>query len=73
MHIVVHSHPPKPRPPVKRTSNTLGNAPETETASRVNVLHMHHSLLRRVQGDLELHLGLAEGHEMYATIDSRIF
>ena len=42
-------------------------------ASRVNLLHMHLSPLRRVQCDLELHLGLAEVYEMYATTDSRIF
>ena len=58
---------------VNRILDALENAPETETASRVNLLRMRLSPLRRVQRDLELHLGLAEGYEMYAATDSGIF
>ncbi|KAH8983906.1 guanine nucleotide binding protein, alpha subunit [Lactarius hatsudake] len=41
--------------------DALENAPET--AVRVNLLRMRLSPLRRVQRDLETHLGLAEGEE----------
>lgn len=51
--------------------DALENAPET--ASRVNLLRMRLSPLRRVQHDLELHLGLAEGEEVHAGTDAGIF
>jgi hypothetical protein len=46
---------------INRILNAPENALETETASQVNLLRMRLSLLRRVQRDLKLHLGLAEG------------
>jgi guanine nucleotide-binding protein subunit alpha len=51
--------------------DALENAPET--ASRVNLLRMRLSPLRRVQRDLESHLGLAEGEEVHAATDAGIF
>ena len=58
---------------VNRILDALENATKTETANRVNLLRMRLSPLRRVQRDLELHLGLAEGYEMYAAADAGIF
>jgi hypothetical protein len=53
--------------------SALDSAPETETASRVNLLRMRLSPLRRVQRDLETHLGLAGGDEVHAAADSGVF
>src|SRR5882757_5583276 len=50
----------------------LESAPETETASRMNLLRMRLSPLRRVQRDLETHLGLAGGDEVHAAADSGV-
>lgn len=50
--------------------DALENAPET--AVRVNLLRMRLSPLRRVQRDLESHLGLAEGEEVHAAADTGI-
>jgi guanine nucleotide-binding protein subunit alpha len=47
--------------------DALEHAPET--ASRMSLLRMRLSPLRRVQHDLELHLGLAEGEEVHAAAD----
>jgi hypothetical protein len=58
---------------VNRILHALENAPETETASRVNLLRMRLSPLRRVQRDLETHLGLAGGDEVHAAADSGVF
>jgi hypothetical protein len=57
---------------VNRILDALENAPETETASRVNLLRMRLSPLRRVQRDLETHLGLAAGDEVHAAADSGV-
>jgi guanine nucleotide-binding protein alpha-1 subunit len=51
--------------------DALENAPET--ASRMNLLRMRLSPLRRVQHDLETHLGLAEGEEVHAASEAGIF
>jgi guanine nucleotide-binding protein subunit alpha len=48
---------------VNKIFDTLENAPEI--ASRVSLLRMRLSPLRRVQYDLEKHLGLAEGEEVH--------
>jgi guanine nucleotide-binding protein subunit alpha len=58
---------------VNRILDVLGGVPETETVSRVNLLRMRLSPLRRVQRDLETHLGLAEGDEVHAAADTGIF
>ena len=50
--------------------DALGHAPET--ASRVSLLRMRLSPLRRVQHDLEAHLGLAEGEEVHAATDAGV-
>lgn len=50
--------------------DALENAPET--AVRINLLRMRLSPLRRVQRDLEAHLGLAEGEEVHAASDAGI-
>ena len=54
-----------------RSVNTILDALEnaSETASRMNLLRMRLSPLRRVQHDLEMHLGLAEGEEVHAAAD----
>jgi glucose-6-phosphate dehydrogenase assembly protein OpcA len=57
---------------VNRILDALENAPETEMASRVNQLRMRLSSLRRVQRDLETHLGLTGGGEMHAAADSEV-
>lgn len=51
--------------------DALENA--SETASRMNLLRMRLSPLRRVQHDLEKHLGLAEGEEVHAAADIGVF
>ena len=51
--------------------DALENAPET--VARVNLLRMRLSPLRRVQRDLESHLGLAEGEEVHAASETGIF
>jgi guanine nucleotide-binding protein subunit alpha len=56
---------------VNRILDALENAPET--ASRVNLLRMRLSPLRRVQHDLKTHLGLAEGEEVHAAAGTGIF
>jgi len=58
---------------VNRILDVLESVPETETVSRVNLLRMRLSPLRRVQRDLEMHLGLAEGEEVHAVADTGIF
>jgi hypothetical protein len=58
---------------VNRILAVLENVPETETAGRVNLLRMRLSPLRRVQRDLEMHLGLAEGDELHAAADTGVF
>jgi len=58
---------------VNRILGALENAPETEAACRVNLLRMRLSPLRRVQCDLETHLGLAGHDEVHAAADSGIF
>lgn len=58
---------------VNRILDALDNTPETETDSRVNLLRMRLSPLRRVQRDLETHLGLAGGDEVYAAADTGVF
>lgn len=55
---------------VNRILDALENVPET--ASRVNLLRMRLSPLRRVQHDLEMHLGLAAGDEVHAATDAGI-
>jgi hypothetical protein len=55
---------------VNRILDALDSALKTETASRVNLLRMRLSPLRRVQRDLETHLGLTRGDE---AADSGIF
>jgi guanine nucleotide-binding protein alpha-1 subunit len=57
-----------------RSVNTILDALENvpETANRVNLLRIRLSPLRRVQHDLENHLGLAEGEEVHATPDTGI-
>ncbi|KAH9963792.1 G-alpha-domain-containing protein [Russula dissimulans] len=56
---------------VNRILDALENA--SETASRMNLLRMRLSPLRRVQNDLERHLGLAEGEEVHAAADVGVF
>ncbi|KAI9442671.1 G-alpha-domain-containing protein [Lactarius indigo] len=58
-----------------RSVNTILDALEhaSETAVRVNLLRMRLSPLRRVQRDLEAHLGLAEGEEVHAASEAGIF
>ncbi|KAF8499582.1 G-alpha-domain-containing protein [Russula emetica] len=58
---------------VNRILDALENAPETETVSRVSLLRMRLSPLRRVQRDLETHLGLGGGDEVHAAADSGVF
>jgi len=58
---------------VNRILDALVSALETETANRVNLLRMRLSPLRRVQRDLETHLGLAGGDEVRTAADSGIF
>jgi guanine nucleotide-binding protein alpha-1 subunit len=58
---------------VNRILDALENPPETETANRVNLLRMRLGPLRRVQRDLESHLGLAGGDEVHTAADSGIF
>ena len=58
---------------VNKILAALENAPETETPGRVNLLRMRLSPLRRVQRDLEMHLGLAEGDEVHAAADTGIY
>lgn len=58
---------------VNRILDVLESTPETETASRMNLLRMRLSPLRRVQRDLETHLGLAGGDEVYTAADSGVF
>ncbi|KAI9457117.1 G-alpha-domain-containing protein [Lactarius psammicola] len=57
-----------------RSVNTILNALEhaPETAVRVNLLRMRLSPLRRVQRDLETHLGLAEGEEVHPASEAGI-
>jgi guanine nucleotide-binding protein subunit alpha len=57
---------------VNRILDALEDGPEMETASRMNLLRMRLSPLRRVQRDLESHLGLAGGHEVHAAVDSGV-
>ncbi|KAH9067983.1 G-alpha-domain-containing protein [Lactarius deliciosus] len=58
-----------------RSVNTILDALEhaPETALRVGLLRMHLSPLRRVQRDLETHLGLVEGEEVHAASEAGIF
>jgi guanine nucleotide-binding protein subunit alpha len=58
---------------VNRILDALENSPETETDSRMNLLRMRLSPLRRVQRDLETHLGLAGGDEVHAAADTGVF
>jgi guanine nucleotide-binding protein subunit alpha len=58
---------------VNRILDALEKAPETETANRMNLLRMRLSPLRRVQRDLETHLGLAGGDEVHVAADSGVF
>ena len=58
---------------VNKILDVLENARETETANRMNLLRMRLSPLRRVQRDLETHLGLAGGGEVLAAADSEVF
>jgi hypothetical protein len=58
---------------VNRILDALENAPETETDSRINLLRMRLSPLRRVQRDLEMHLGLVGGDEVHAAADTGVF
>lgn len=57
---------------VNKILDALENTPQMETASSVNLLRMRLSPLRRVQRDLEMHLGLAGGDEVHAA-DSGVF
>ncbi len=57
---------------VNRILDALENGPETVTSSRMNLLRMRLSPLRRVQRDLETHLGLARGDEVHAAADSGV-
>ena len=58
-----------------RSVNTILDALEhaSEAAVRVNLLRMRLSPLRRVQRDLETHLGLAEGEEVHPASETGIF
>jgi hypothetical protein len=56
---------------VNRILDALENA--SETASRMNLLRMRLSPLRRVQYDLEKYLGLAQGEEVHAAADVGVF
>ncbi|KAI0288106.1 guanine nucleotide binding protein, alpha subunit [Russula brevipes] len=56
---------------VNRILDALENAPEI--ASRVSLLRMRLSPLRRVQYDLEKHLGLAEGEEVHTAPGTGVF
>ena len=58
---------------VNKILDALESTPETETASRMNLLRMRLSPLRGVQRDLETHLGLAGGDEVHAAADSGVF
>ncbi|KAI0296525.1 guanine nucleotide binding protein, alpha subunit [Multifurca ochricompacta] len=49
---------------VNRVLDTLGNAPEA-TSYWMRLIRMRLSPLRRVERDLEVHLGLAEGEEVH--------
>lgn len=57
-----------------RSVNTILDALEhaPETTVRANLLRMRLSPLRRVQRDLETHLGLAEGEEVHAASEAGI-
>lgn len=58
---------------VNRILDALENAPKTETTKQMNLLRMRLSPLRRVQRDLETHLGLAGGNEVHAAADTGVF